>query len=57
MNENAKKVASPAPGPQRRAWVAPAVSELPKLTELTLQTVNLIPGVGDIGGGGSTVLF
>jgi len=34
-------------------WTAPAVRELPRLTELTLQ--SFIPGTGIPGGGGSTV--
>lgn len=37
----------------RRPWTAPAVVELPRLTELTLQ--SFIPGEGFPGGGGSTV--
>lgn len=37
----------------RRPWAAPAVVELPHLTELTLQ--SFIPGEGFPGGGGSTV--
>lgn len=40
-------VSSPKP------WVTPAVQEMPRLTELTLQTS--IPGGGGTGGGGSTV--
>lgn len=45
--------ASPAP---RRAWVRPEVADLPRLTELTLQTGPGIPGGGGAGGGGSTVI-
>jgi len=37
----------------RCPWTAPAVVELPRLTELTLQ--SFIPGTGIPGGGGSTV--
>lgn len=37
----------------KRPWTAPAVLELPRLTELTLQ--SFIPGGGVPGGGGSTV--
>lgn len=37
----------------KRPWSAPAVQELPRLTELTLQ--SFIPGTGIPGGGGSTV--
>jgi len=39
----------------RRPWVAPRVEDLPRLTELTLQTGPAIPGGGTPGGGGSTV--
>lgn len=37
----------------RKPWTAPVVLELPRLTELTLQ--SFIPGTGIPGGGGSTV--
>lgn len=37
----------------RQSWVAPALNELPRLTDLTLQ--SFIPGGGIPGGGGSTV--
>lgn len=37
----------------KQPWTAPAVRELPRLTELTLQ--SFIPGTGIPGGGGSTV--
>lgn len=37
----------------KRPWRAPEVCELPRLTELTLQ--SFIPGEGFPGGGGSTV--
>ena len=39
--------------PPRRTWVRPAVSDLPKLTDLTL--TSPIGGGGGTGGGGSTV--
>jgi hypothetical protein len=39
----------------RAPWTAPAIEELPKLTELTLLTGDGIPGGGGTGGGGSTV--
>jgi hypothetical protein len=42
--------------PARRPWVAPAIRELPRLTDLTLQTGGGIPGGGGTGGGGSTVI-
>jgi len=38
----------------RRAWVRPAVTDLPRLTQLTLTTGNPIPGGS--GSGGSTVI-
>ena len=41
--------------PQRKPWVAPAVRELPKLTDLTLMTGSAIGGTGNSGGGGSAV--
>lgn len=37
----------------RKPWTVPVVLELPRLTELTLQ--SFIPGTGIPGGGGSTV--
>jgi hypothetical protein len=41
----------------RRQWVAPEVKDLPRLSELTLQSGgNEIPGGGGTGGGGSTVV-
>ena len=42
--------------PARQPWTAPTVQELPRLTDLTLQTFGGgIPGGGGTGGGGSTV--
>ena len=41
---------------KKRPWVKPELTELPRLTDLTLQTGSPIPGIGDPGiGGGSTV--
>lgn len=37
----------------KAAWSAPSLQELPRLTDLTLQ--SFIPGGGIPGGGGSTV--
>ena len=37
----------------RKAWVRPEIEDLPKLTDLTLQTGSPIPGTG--GSGGSSV--
>lgn len=42
------------PSTSRRAWVRPAVTDLPRLTQLTLTTGNPIPGGS--GSGGSTVI-
>lgn len=39
----------------KRHWSSPAIQDLPRLTELTLQTGGGIPGGGGTGGGGSTV--
>ena len=53
-----------APNPQRwpasapaekPRWVQPEITDLPRLTELTLLTGSPIPGGGGTGGGGSTV--
>jgi len=38
----------------KRPWVGPELTELPRLTDLTLQTGSPIPGFGDPGSG-STV--
>jgi hypothetical protein len=38
----------------KRPWLEPAVTQLPKLSDLTLQSP--IPGGGGTGGGGSTVI-
>jgi hypothetical protein len=40
---------------RRAAWEPPTLVELPKLTELTLQSGPPIGGGGDTGNGGSTV--
>lgn len=45
--------AAAAPAP-RQSWTAPLVQDLPRLTELTLQTGESIPGECNIGGSGST---
>jgi hypothetical protein len=54
MNMIPSDPAAPAQAP-RAPWEAPAVTRLPRLTELTLATGGGIPGNGDIGGG-STVI-
>jgi hypothetical protein len=44
------------PTPKGKApWTPPAVTELPRLTDLTLVTGPPIGGGGGTGGGGSTV--
>jgi hypothetical protein len=44
------------PTPEAKApWIPPTVVELPRLTDLTLQTGGSITGGGDTGGSGSTV--
>ena len=40
----------------RRPWQIPTITDLPRLTTLTLQTGPGIPGGGGPGGGGSTVV-
>ena len=45
-----------AAAPRRGRWIQPAIAELPRLIDLTLQTGSGIPGDGDTGGGGSTVI-
>jgi len=61
-NDIQNSKASPGDGSQAPAgaapaapaeWVTPSVTKLPPLSDLTLQS---IPGGGDTGGGGSTVL-
>ena len=39
----------------KKVWVPPELVELPRLTDLTLQTGSPIEGGGDTGGGGSTL--
>ena len=46
----------PAVQPERLPWEPPTVSQLPRLTELTLATGGGIPGGGGTGGSGSTVI-
>lgn len=53
MNEKRVTEITECTSQPRRPWSAPAVHELPRLTELTLQ--SFIPGEGFPGGGGSTV--
>ena len=53
MSHQGPHRASP-PAPARRPWVAPRVEDLPRLTELTLQSNGGVPGECLPGGGGST---
>jgi hypothetical protein len=55
MNMTPSHPGGPAAASPRQPWEAPAVTRLPRLTELTLATGGGIPGGGDIGGG-STVI-
>ena len=52
---NQPNAAHPSDAARRRPWTDPRVQELPRLTDLTLQTGGGIPGGGGTGGGGSTV--
>ncbi|HEV7588992.1 MAG TPA: hypothetical protein VGO40_12820 [Longimicrobium sp.] len=54
MNMTPSNPSAPAPA-SREPWEAPALTRLPRLTELTLATGGGIPGGGDIGAG-STVI-
>ena len=58
MNQSERPTPSQHSGSDvaRRPWTSPAVRELPRLTDLTLQTGPGIPGGGGTGGGGSTVI-
>lgn len=51
------KHSSPAerPAAGRKAWVAPRVETLPRLTNLTLATGDPIEGAGDVNAPGSSV--
>ena len=55
MSQNDQKAPTAPPQPRRRAWTLPAVTDLPRLTELTLQTGGGIPGNAETIGG-STVI-
>lgn len=46
----------PASQRTRRPWTSPVVTDLPRLTDLTLTTGTPIPGGGGTGGTGSTVV-
>lgn len=51
--QNSSPVQKPAAG--RKAWVAPRVETLPRLTNLTLVTGDPIDGTGDVNSPGSSV--
>ena len=53
-NQNQDPTLAPPPERARGSWVAPEVRELPRLTELTLQTG--IPAAGSTESGGATVI-
>ena len=46
--------AVPPPARPRRPWTVPRVEELPRMTDLTLQSGAEIPGDCGTGGSGST---
>ena len=41
---------------RKRAWISPSISQLPRLTDLTLQSPMPVEGGGGTEGGGSTVI-
>ena len=51
--KNSSPAEKPAAG--RKAWVAPRVETLPRLTNLTLVTGDPIDGTGDVNAPGSSV--
>jgi hypothetical protein len=53
-DRRARQTETAEPNRPRKPWLTPEVVDLPKLTDLTLQTGSPIPGVGDPGTG-STV--
>lgn len=55
MAQGVREVPANHGSPQRKPWVAPRVTDLPRLTELTLATGSSIPCGGGTGGGGSVV--
>ena len=53
---NAKSTPVPVQTPAaRKAWVAPRVETLPRLTNLTLGTGDAITGTGNVSNPGSSV--
>ncbi|MDB4947749.1 MAG: hypothetical protein JWM27_398 [Gemmatimonadetes bacterium] len=51
MPQNENRPAGAPGDSEKRAWTSPEVAELPRLTDLTLQTGPGIPGGGGSGGG------
>ena len=55
----AEKSGDEIPQPAKRAWLEPSITDLPPLTELTLQSGAAggggIGGTGGTGGGGSLI--
>jgi hypothetical protein len=54
MNAKSTPVSVKTPA-ARKAWVAPRVETLPRLTNLTLVTGDPIDGTGDVNSPGSSV--
>ncbi len=52
QSKHSTPVSQPTSELARRPWISPAIRELPRLTDLTLDTGMGIPGSGS---GGSTV--
>jgi hypothetical protein len=52
-DDDVAQVATQGSGRRRKPWVVPELRELPRLTDLTLQTGSPIPGTGNPGGGSS----
>jgi hypothetical protein len=57
MDERNRVPSDPGPGAEpteskrtRATWEQPSITELPKLTDLTLLTGSGIPGMGNTGG-------
>ena len=55
VSDRGPQSAADVPTQAKQRWVEPRIADLPRLTELTLQTGNPIVGGGGTSGGGSTV--
>lgn len=55
MANSTRSEAGPAGPTARQPWSRPEIKDLPRLSELTLQTGGAIDGGIGTGGGGSTV--